>query len=64
MLILASETGLRNGRVLWKMSSEGKTQGDPWAAVLFCVGIHPLVRELCRVARKAGGTRVFGMADG
>ena len=29
-----------------------------------CVGIRPLVREMCRVARKARGTEIIWMDDG
>ena len=46
------------------MATEGQTQGDPSAAAFFCIGIQPAVSQLCRVAREAGGTGVFGMDDG
>ena len=60
---LVPEVGLENGGVLWGKAKEGETQGDPKAGAVFCFGIQPEVRELCREVREAEGVGVFGMDD-
>ena len=63
-LTLSPELGLESGGELWGKACEGETQGDTKAGAFFCVGIQPLVRELCSTVGDVGGVGLFGMDDG
>ena len=63
-LVLVPETGLESRGTLWGRAKEGATQGDPPSSPLFCVGIHPYVRQLDAALGEVGGMAKFGMDDG
>ena len=62
--VLAPYSGLETGGRRWGETGEGRTQGAPESAPLFCVAIQPAVRRMDARCREAGGMAKFGMDDG
>ena len=62
--LLLQLENLESGGKLWGEAGEGETQGDPASTALFCIALHPSVRELDRTCQAAGGLAIFGADDG